>query len=86
MAREVVGAVLREEGASSEGLSAKAARNWVRKQSPATRGELLGDRFSPERERARRRLHGFLARRGFVGDAARQGLEAGEKEARRLRD
>ena len=86
LAGEVLEAVLEEEGASSERLSAEAARSWVRKQSPAMRADLVGDRFSPERERARRRLHGFLARRGFVGDAARRGLEAGEKEARRQRD
>jgi len=85
LAGEVVDSVLQEEGIPAGDLSARAAESWVRKQSPSTRTDLLGDRFSPERERARRRLYGFLARRGFVGDAARRGLEAGEKKARELR-
>lgn len=84
LAGEVVDSVLQEEGIPAGGLSARAAESWVRKQSASTRTDLLGDRFSPERERARRRLYGFLARRGFVGDDARRGLEAGEKEARKL--
>lgn len=82
LAGEAVEAVLQEEEASAPDLAKTAARSWVRKQSAAIRAELVGDRFSPERERARRRLYGFLARRGFVGDAARQGMEAGEEEAR----
>ena len=81
LAREVVDAVLQEEGISEGDLSVSAAESWVRKQSSATRRELLGDRFTPERERARRRLQGFLARRGFSGDATRRGLEAGEGKA-----
>jgi regulatory protein len=84
LAGEVVDSVLEEEGVSSGDLSARAAESWIRKQSSSTRKELLGDRFTPERERARRRLYGFLARRGFTGDAARRGLEAGEKKAREL--
>jgi len=86
LAGEAVNAVLEEEGTSAEELSTRAAQSWVRRQSSSTRAELLGDRFSPERERARRRLYGFLARRGFVGDSARQGLETGEKEARKLEE
>ena len=86
MAGEVVDAVLEEEGISAGDLSDRTARSWVRKQSSSVRVDLLGDRSSPERERARRRLYGFLARRGFVGEGARQGLEAGEREARKLEE
>jgi hypothetical protein len=80
----MVDAVLQEEGLSADDLSAKAAESWIRKQSSSTRKELLGDRFTPAREKASRRLYGFLARRGFAGDAARRGMEAGEKRAREI--
>jgi regulatory protein len=84
LAGEVVDAVLEEEGVSAEDLSALAAEGWVRKQGSVTRRELLASRFDPKGERARRRLYGFLARRGFAGDVARRGLEAGEEKAREL--
>jgi hypothetical protein len=74
--------VLEEEGITEGELSVKAAEGWVRKQGPTVRGDLLGERFSPRREKARRRLYGFLARRGFAGEAARLGLEAGMEKAR----
>ena len=86
LAGEVVDAVLEEEGISAGDLSVRTARSWVRKQSSSVRVDLLGDQFSPERERARRRLYGFLARRGFVGEGVRQGLAAGEREARKLEE
>jgi regulatory protein len=85
MAEETTVEVFQEEEISEEELSRKAARRWVRKQSPATLDRLLGERFSPERERERRRLYGFLSRRGFRGDAARAGMEEGEEEARAIR-
>jgi regulatory protein len=85
LAGEAVEAVLQEEEVDKAHLSRKAARRWVRKQSSGAQDHLLGTRFSPEREKARRRLYGYLARRGFRGDASRAGMEAGEEEALRLR-
>jgi regulatory protein len=73
-----------EDGITDLDLGREAACRWVRKQGPAVREDLLRERFSPERERARKRLLGYLARRGFIGDAARAGLEEGEAEARKL--
>lgn len=54
--------VMEREDASELDLAREAAARW--KPRP---GE--------ERDRARRRLHGFLARRGFGSDAIRQVLE-----------
>lgn len=82
----VVEEIMDEEGMTPSGLARTAANAWVRKQSASVRADLLGDRFSPERERARKRLYGFLARRGFIGEAARAGMEAGEKKAREMED
>jgi regulatory protein len=84
LAERVVERVLLEEEISALDLAAKAAEGWVRKQGESVRRELLGRKFTPGQEKVRRRLYGFLARRGFAGDTAREGLEAGEKEARRL--
>ncbi len=84
LAERVVEEVCDKEGLSAADLAQIAAEDWVRKQGPATRANLTEDRFSPEREKARRRLYGFLARRGFAGDAARWGMDAGEAKAREM--
>jgi len=82
LAQQVLDRVL-EENAWTEGtLALRAAEGWVRKQGPESCRALLAPRFTKERERARKRLYGFLARRGFVGDALGLGMEAGEKAAR----
>ena len=86
VAETVVRDVLDEEGLSPVDLAKAAATAWVRKQSASVRADLLGERFSPEREKARRRLYGFLARRGFIGEAAQAGMEAGEEKARDMED
>jgi regulatory protein len=57
-ASAAIGEVMEVEDASEVDLARAAAARW--KPRP---GE--------ERDRARRRLHGFLARRGFGGDAVR---------------
>ena len=82
VAQEAVDAVLEEEGFDAEWLASQTAAGWVRRQSRPVLEDLLGVRFSPRRERARERLYRFMARRGFVGEAARQGLEVGVSEAR----
>jgi regulatory protein len=82
LAREAVESAMEEEDLTPAVLATRVAEAWVRKQPPARRRALLEPRFDEGRERARRSLYGFLARRGFVGDEAREGLEAGERAAR----
>jgi SOS response regulatory protein OraA/RecX len=84
LAGRAVEAVLEEEGVSEGTLAARAAEAWIRRQGAETLRDLLNDGFTPERERARRRFNGFLARRGFRGEAARAGVESGLIEARKL--
>jgi len=86
VAREATEDVLEEEGVTELELSRTAARSWVRKQGAALLDRFLDEQFSPEREKARRRLYGFLSRRGFLGEAASEGMRAGEEEARRLKE
>jgi len=82
LAHAVLDRILEEDGWTVGTLAARAAEGWVRKQGPEGRRGLLAPRFTRERERARRRLYGFLARRGFVGEALGLGMEAGERVAR----
>ncbi len=84
LAARAVEQVLEEEGLQAPDLAVQAARAWVIRQSAHTRSCLLAERFSKEREKARRRLYGFLSRRGFRGDETRRGMEAGEERAREL--
>ncbi|MFC1661970.1 regulatory protein RecX [Gemmatimonadota bacterium] len=78
---EAVQGVFKEEGVSDPELCRALARSWVRKRGLEVRKALTAERFSPLRERARRRLQGFLARRGFRGEALTAGLDAGFEEA-----
>ncbi len=82
LAQEALEEVLEEEAVSEDTLAEAAARGWVRKQGPRVLKALTGERFSEDREKARRRLYAFLARQGFRGEGARRGMEAGEVEAR----
>lgn len=75
VAREAVAAVFDEEEVSVDALALDVARGWFRRQGPGIREALRSDTFGPERDRARRRLHAFLARRGFTGAIARSALE-----------
>ena len=79
-AQKAVARIFDEEGLEPEELSARVARAWVRKQSPSTRKALLAEAFDEGRDRARRRLLDFLARRGFVGDAALRGVQEAEED------
>ena len=61
-AGEAIEEVLRSEEVSELELARAAVRKWAR-------------RAGEDREKARRRLHGFLARRGFGGDTVREIME-----------
>lgn len=61
-AAEAVGEVMEREDVSEVDLAREAVRKWAR-------------RAGEDPQRARRRLYGFLARRGFGGDAVRQVME-----------
>ncbi len=68
-ARDAVARVMAREGVADLDLCAAAAGKWLRtRPSPAA-----SDR--EERDRFRRRLAGYLGRRGFTGDAVRAALD-----------
>ena len=86
IAEEAVDSVFQEEEVSESDLAELAARKWIRQQGPRLLKVLLEDRFSKNREKARRRLYAYLARRGFRGDATRTGMDSGFDEARKRLD
>lgn len=82
VARDAVDEVFREESVSVPTLAVDVARGWLRRQGPSVRDALLSAEWSDDRTRAQRRLHSFLARRGFTGAVARAALETLRAEAR----
>lgn len=68
--------VFAEQDVREDALATRAALAWLSRQRPEVRQGLARKDRSPERERATRRLSGFLARRGFGGEAARKAMQA----------
>ncbi len=73
-ASETIDRVFADEGANDVDLARETAEAWIRKQGARMVIALSGD-HGPERDKARRRLHGYLARRGFRGDALSTALD-----------
>ena len=63
-------------------MATEVARSWVDRQGHAVVDALAANGRSKERQRARRRLHAFLSRRGFRPDALRDGLAQAVEYAR----
>ena len=81
LALEAIERVFEDEGASDAGLAREAAEAWIVRQGSATRGA-LGGGHTPQRDKAKRRLYGYLARRGFRGDALAEAVGHAEQLAR----
>ena len=71
-----VSEVFTEQDVREDALARAAAAAWLSRQRPEIRQALGRKDRSPERERATRRLMGFLARRGFGGAVASDALRA----------
>jgi regulatory protein len=86
LAENVVKRVMEEQEVSERDLAVRVAEGWLKRQGPSVRQALGSASREPDTEKARRRLYGFLTRRGFRGDALRVGMErvrelAGEGES-----
>ena len=75
LARATIDRVFQDEETSDRELAIEVAERWVTRQSPEVLAALASEARSDDRDRARRRLDGYLARRGFSGDARRAGAE-----------
>jgi regulatory protein len=73
-ASETIDRVFEHQGASDVGLAREAAEGWLRRQGAAAATALAGG-HSPAREKAKRRLYGYLSRRGFRGEALTAAME-----------
>jgi len=82
IAEQAIEQAFSNEETSEQDLVCAAARGWLARQGPALTESLACTDRSDERERARRRLHAFLSRRGFGPDVVRVGMEEAETGAR----
>ena len=80
-ARAVVDGVLEDENVTEEALATRVMEGWLKRQGPEVLRALGSRERSPERERARRRLYGFLARRGFRGAALTRAMDQAAEAA-----
>ena len=81
VAEGVVDRVLEEEEVTEAGLARRVADRWVERQGAATLAALVG-RDRDEARRARRRLYGYLGRRGFRGRPLALAMERAVERAR----
>ena len=82
VAEQAIDQAFSNEETSEQDLACAAARSWLARQGPTLVESLASTDRPEERERARRRLHAFLSRRGFGSDVIRVGLEEAEAGAR----
>lgn len=82
LAGRVVDTVLEDEGVTEPELARRAAEAWLRRQGAGVVEALGATGRTPEALRARRRLHAYLARRGFGGAALSSALDAATSLAR----
>jgi regulatory protein len=75
LAGRVVDQVLEDEDVTEADLVREVASGWLARQGAATRQALGAGARTPESEKARRRLHGYLGRRGFGGAALGRAME-----------
>jgi len=80
LAGAVVDRVMEDEALGEAELAGRVVEGWLKRQGSRVRKALSGSTRTPEREKARRRLHQYLARRGFGGPALSEALDL----ARRL--
>ncbi|MCA9298302.1 MAG: regulatory protein RecX [Phycisphaerales bacterium] len=76
VAARAIDQVFHDENVSDGDLAEATARGWVARQSATTLAALAPGSDRTERDRVRRRLHAYLTRRGFRGDALSRAMTA----------
>jgi regulatory protein len=82
VAQRAVDRVLTEEDLTDTALAHRAAQDWLARQSPGVLRTLASSERHAAGEKARRRLYGYLARRGFRGQALTRALDGALRRAR----
>lgn len=75
VAQSAIAAVFDEEEMDDSKLALHVAHGWIGRQRSHVLAALASEEPSPEREKARRRVTGYLTRRGFRGDALRSAID-----------
>jgi regulatory protein len=81
VAQETIGLVFEDEEVSDTDLARGAAEAWLARQSSDVASALSSRSHTPESGKAKRRLYGYLTRRGFRGDAMQAAMVHAEKLA-----
>ncbi len=86
LVKRTIDQVFEDQDTSDTKLGREVAEQWIVRQNVAVVEALANEGHSPERDRARRRLHGYLARRGFrgeaLGEATRRAIEIAKASGR----
>lgn len=82
VAGQVVEQVLADEEVTEMDLAREVAEGWVARQGDRLLEALVRSDRSPDAQKARRRLHGYLARRGFRGAALGRAMDVAAETAR----
>lgn len=82
LAARTIDDVFDAERTDDTALARSVAEQWVRRQADALLRALASSTRTPERDKAQRRLLGFLRRRGFRGAALSAGIERAVARAR----
>lgn len=82
LAERVVETVLEDEEITETELARRVVEGWLKRQGATTLEGLLAPRGAPQAEKARRRLYGYLARRGFRGAALGRAMDVAVDLAR----
>lgn len=83
VAEEVVDQVLKDEEVTEADLARQVVEGWIKRQGTAVLKALADAGHTPEREKARRRLLGYLARRGIRTSAMGMAADAAAAALRR---
>ena len=76
LAQEIIEQVFEEEEVSDTDLARAAVEAWLSRQPADVKAVLLSDISQPKREKARRRLYGYLVRRGFRGASLSEAMDS----------
>jgi regulatory protein len=82
LAAQTIDRVFRAEETDDPDLARSVATKWARRQNEGVLAALASDDRSPEKDKARRRLMGYLSRRGFRGESMGVGVSVAIEEAR----
>lgn len=82
VAAEVIQKVFDDEEVTDQMLARQVATAWVSRQNTKVLEALLSDERGAAQQSARRRLYGYLARRGFRGEALGAGINEALEIAR----